>query len=685
MDVQTSANNAKSNMDKLREERDELAEKVKHAEEKLKTTERELANARANCEKTEEEKQRLCSELEAVRNSEDSLSNELWTLKKEQIANDARRKELIEKISRLTAEVDSLREKISALEAHDSSLAVEMTALREEKKTWNEKEKELEGVETERDELRRKLGDLQQTYEEMQKRLEVNELESQRVQEHCNALEADIIEQRKQAAKVGELSEILQLREEEIDSLKGKVRIFEEEQLIAEVKSANLKEEVEALTNTLADRDESLARCETELAALRMELAEHRERVSVTHVQSSVELKRSEETINHLRDDNVRLERELFLAHEQLESTRSELGAVRQSLEHSEALAIAARNENQRLVEEVERAVFEREQTFAMAGEGKEAAARVLALERSIAQLKGEHDEKMEQVLGDLEASEQRVRTLTDSAEQARLQCEESTRKMESYRERFELAVQEIESLTRANEEVRHLESALEQNRSEKAKLYENLTNLQSYVDRVVAEKDALLAQLAALNGQLDERTNRLRQAGEAKMDTTLRIVELESQIAVLLRERDKANEHSPDTPSSSGINQSAPTEHVAVQIELEGNRENAEINQLRTDLQRAERRIAELEEFEQMVGDTAALLSSEPSQSEHSETVDSSRFVSASTPFPSLVTLLSRRISALRRRPQRALLPYFRYALAGYIVLIHMMIIHSWFFANCL
>ncbi|KHJ82263.1 hypothetical protein OESDEN_18045 [Oesophagostomum dentatum] len=102
---------------------------------------------------------------------------------------------------------------------------------------------------------------------------------------------------------------------------------------------------------------------------------------------------------------------------------------------------------------------------------------------------------------------------------------------MESYRERFELAVQEIESLTRANEEVRHLESALEQNRSEKAKLYENLTNLQS-------------------------------------------IVELESQIAVLLRERDKANEHSPDTPSSSGINQSAPTEHVAVQIELEGNHE---------------------------------------------------------------------------------------------------------------
>ena len=62
-------------------------------------------------------------------------------------------------------------------------------------------------------------------------------------------------------------------------------------------------------------------------------------------------------------------------------------------------------------------------------------------------------------------------------------------------------------------------------NRFEKSQLYENLTNLQSYVDRVVAEKDALLAQLATLNGQLDERTNRLRQAGEAKMDTTLRCI----------------------------------------------------------------------------------------------------------------------------------------------------------------
>ncbi|VDM74220.1 unnamed protein product, partial [Strongylus vulgaris] len=169
----------------------------------------------------------------------------------------------------------------------------------------------------------------------------------------------------------------------------------------------------------------------------------------------------------------------------------------------------------------------------------------------------------MEQVLGDLEASEQHVRTLTDSAQQARLQCDEAIRKMESYRERFELAVQEIESLARANEEVRHLEAALEQNRSEKAKLYEELTNSQTYIDRIVIEKDALLSQLTALNGQLDDRTNRLRQAGEAKMDTTLRIVELESQIATLLHERDQSTEHNPELPSTSGLSRAAPTEHV--------------------------------------------------------------------------------------------------------------------------
>ncbi|EPB73899.1 hypothetical protein ANCCEY_07009 [Ancylostoma ceylanicum] len=197
--------------------------------------------------------------------------------------------------------------------------------------------------------------------------------------------------------------------------------------------------------------------------------------------------------------------------------------------------------------------------------------------------------------------------------------------------------------------------------RSEKESLYGELNTLQSYVDRVAAEKDALLAQLANLSGQLDERNNRLRQAGESKMDTTLRIVELESQIAALTRERDNAA-HSPDAPSSSGMGGChPPTEHVAVQIEFE------------------------LEEFEQVVGDSHRLLNTELSRSsEHSEAAESSHFVSASTPLPSLVTLLSRRISALRRRPQRALMPYFRYAMAGYVIMLHMMLIHCWFFAGC-
>lgn len=46
--------------------------------------------------------------------------------------------------------------------------------------------------------------------------------------------------------------------------------------------------------------------------------------------------------------------------------------------------------------------------------------------------------------------------------------------------------------------------------------------------------------------------------------------MELESQIAALLRERDNAA-HSPEATSSSGVGGCpAPTEHVAVQIEFE-------------------------------------------------------------------------------------------------------------------
>ncbi|RCN49385.1 hypothetical protein ANCCAN_04470 [Ancylostoma caninum] len=643
--VQSSADSVNSSVQTLTEERDGLLTELTLTKERLCANEQELTSVLASFRKLEQETQELRSELESVRKSEASLSKELWAIGEELLGKEANQEELNEKNQQLSEELKLMLSKVSEVEAANISLTQELSVIHEEKKLWSERDQELKTVTSERDELRQRITDLDQAYKELQERLATNEFEYQSARERCSTLEAEVEEYKKLAVKMKGLTEELHSKESEIASLKDKRQLMEEEILIAAVNSEKLSEEIEVLKNSLSERDETVARCETELASLRMELAEHSERVNVTHVQSSVERKRSEETISHLRDDNIRLERELFIAHEQLECTRSELGAVRQSLEHSEALAMATRNENQRLVEELERAVFEREQTFIMAGEGREAASRVLALERTIAQLKGEHDEKMEQ--------------------------------MESWRERFELAAQEIESLTRANGEVRHLEAALEQSRSEKESLYGELNNLQSYVDRVVTEKDALLAQLANLSGQLDERNNRLRQAGESKMDTTLRIVELESQIASLMRERENAA-HSSDAPSTSGVGGCpAPTEH--------NEQDQAEIDQLRTDLQRAERRIAELEEFEQVVGDSHRLLNTELSRSsEHSEAAESSHFVSASTPLPSLVTLLSRRISALRRRPQRALMPYFRYAMAGYVIMLHMMLIHCWFFAGC-
>ncbi|VDP53481.1 unnamed protein product [Heligmosomoides polygyrus] len=441
-----------------------------------------------------------------------------------------------------------------------------------------------------------------------------------------------------------------------------------------------------------------------------------------------------------MRDDNVRLERELCLSHEQLECAKSELAALRLSIEHSDAAALKARNDNQRcefgttevgllaafalclraegglklagnrrdgravvvqwveewrgqmerLMEQLERALFEKEQTLAMAGEGREAATRVIALERSIAVLKSEHAERMKQALEDLEASEHKLRVLKDSAEQDRNQREEAVGKMESLRSRFELAAQEIESLTRSIEEVRHLESALEKSRTEQTALYEELTSQRSLLDRVLAEKDALLDQLTALNGQLDERTNRLRQVGEAKMDTTLRIVELESQVAALLRERDGVAGESEFNRASCNeltANISGPGAESAKQVavQIEGNIRPGEVERLRLDLQKAQERIAELEEFEGSVGDNHVLNADTSRSSDRLEGSEwPYQFISASTPFPSLVTLLSRRFSAFRHRPARALMPYFRLAMAAYSILLHIMLIHCWFFAVC-
>ncbi|KAK6734019.1 hypothetical protein RB195_017658 [Necator americanus] len=681
---QTCADDMKFNSDLSIRERDLLSEELKRTKQQLDITADELSTALRRCEEIEEERLKLESKLDAVRKSEESLSRELRAIGEEQLVKEAFQDQLVEKSAKLCEDVESLEKKVSDLEARNDVLTQELSVFHENEELCVRRDNELAAVTSERDDLLQRNASLDQANKDLYERLAAVEFDCQSARERCTSLEADLLELKDVTQKVDDLSVVLRSKENEVVSLKGKIQLLEEELLIAKVNSDTLSEQIEGLTITLADRNTSLARCEAECAALQIEVAEHNKKVNVQHLQSSVERKRSEETIIHLRDDNIRLEKELFFAHEQLESTRSELGAVRQSLEHSEALAMATRNENQRLVEQLEHAMFEREQTILMAGEGKEAAARVLTLERSIAQLKGEHDEKMEQVLGDLEASEQRLRVLNDKAEEAFRQRDDSARKMESWRERFELAAQEIESLTRAIGEVHRLEAALEQGNSERTALYQKLTTLQSYVDQVVAEKDALLAQLAALNGQLDERTNRLRQVGEAKMDTTLRIVELESQIAALLREREAA-ECSPDVPLSNGVSNSTPTEHVAVQIEFEDGQENTELLKLRTELQRAERRIAELEEFERVVGDSHRGLNAELLRSsQHSESTESSHFISASTPFPSLVTLLSRRLSAIRRRPQRALFPYFRYIMAGYAVMLHMMLIHCWFFAGC-
>ncbi|WKX93654.1 hypothetical protein Q1695_011145 [Nippostrongylus brasiliensis] len=635
--------------DKLNEaliERDRI-----HAE--LSASKKQLLEIEQKLEQSSEEKEKFCSELEQLQKSKDDLTEELRLLVDECASREALIEDLRaegQKLKNELANVTALAEERKSSADGIETLRADLLAVTAERDVLLEKSSQL-------DEANKKLGDklasLSVTSEERSQKLDFALREAQRY-----------------AADVDLLKEHLSVKDKEMELLRSKLEIVEEELIITGADALKLREKVEELNETIDDRDSYLSRCEEEIARLQIELRERQQRDNVNHVQSSVEMKRSEETISHLREDNVRLERELFLSHEQLECVKNELVSLRQTAEQSDAAALRARNDNQRLVEELERALFEKEQTLIMAGEGREAANRVIALERSITVLKSDHDEKMKQALEDLESSEQKLRGLKDSADQARIQRDDAVRKMESWRSKFELAAQEIESLNRSIGEVRHLEAALEMSRSEQTTLYEELSSQRSMLDRVLAEKDALLEQLTALNGQLDERTNRLRQAGEAKMDTTLRIVELESQIASLLRERENPIMTGSDNPSEPSVSaapvsqletRSTATEHVAVQIEIED--ERAELHRLRSDLQRAEQRIAELEEFEREVGDGQPLLHSEASRS--TDTVEGFEwphgFISASTPLPSLITLLSRRLAALRHRPSRALLPYFR------------------------
>nr|CDJ82429.1 unnamed protein product [Haemonchus contortus] len=689
----TAVKNAEANLKLVMEERDNVISELKNTKEQLHELEHDLSDALERCEVlTEEfnsERKKLQCELETARSAEESLVKELWKAEEESAAQNAIQEQMQEKMSRLLDESEALSLKMVEAAAQNEELMEEKESalkenmlLREEMQSIRDN---LVAACVHRDELLMKVSNM----EAINKMQENQSLSSATLEEHCASSGVVPATYKNESFSGSVVPEGQIIHNDEVVGLRERTKILEEELKFVRAEEKKLREQVGSLTEAVSTRESSLARYEVELVNLQVQLRERRERDTVTHLQSSVELKRSEETINHLRDDNVRLERELFLSHEQLECAKSEIIALQQSLERSEAIALTSRNDNQKLVEQLDRALFEKEQTLIMAGEGQEAAAKVIALERNIATLKSDYDEKLKQALEDLDSSEQQLRHLKDAAEQAYLQRDESFRKMESWRKRFELAAQEIESLIRSNEEVRHLEAALEKSRVEKSTLYEELSSQRSVLDRVLAEKDALLAQLAALNGQLDERTNRLRQAGEAKMDTTLRIVELESQIAALLREKDAVAGQEPGKSSNSGVNtdqsllQMNSTQHVAVQIENEA--ELAEIERLRSDLRRAEQRIIELEEFERNVGDNHRSSLEASHSSEHVNISEwPHHFVSASTPLPSLITLLSRRLSALRHHPTRAIMPYFRYAMTVYAVVLHFMLIHCWFLAGC-
>ncbi|PIO77795.1 viral A-type inclusion protein repeat-containing domain protein [Teladorsagia circumcincta] len=526
--VQSSVKLSEDNLKLVKEERDRVVDELSKAKEQLREFEHDLSDALERCEVLTEgftaERKKLKDELETVKRSEESLVRELWKAEEERAAKSAIHEQVQEKMTTLFNESQSLSLKLVEVKAQNEELLKGRELAEEQSKMLRSEVRsvrdDLVAACGQRDALLTEVSELDAANKELHDRL----LVFASIEERCFSLEAALEKSQKCADEANALKEKLVSKDADMDILREKTQMMEDELLVAGAEAEKLREEVESLTQAVSARDSSLAR----------------------------------------------------------------------------------------LVEELERALFEKEQTLIMAGEGRDAAARVIALERNITKLKSEYDEKMKQ--------------------------------MESLRKRLELAVQEIESLTRSNEEVRHLEAALEKSRIEKSTLYDELSSQRSMLDRVLAEKDALLAQLTALNGQLDERTNRLRQAGEAKMDTTLRqvikrcsrvefkhnvrnifrIVELESQITALLRERDKIVEQDPETPSCSGLeeNRSAfrmiPTEHVAVQIENEA--EHAEIERLRSDLQRAEQRIAELEEFERSVGDSHRLLPEAQRSSDHAD-----------------------------------------------------------------
>ncbi|CAD6195672.1 unnamed protein product [Caenorhabditis auriculariae] len=557
------------------------------------------------------EKYSMMDTLEELRIEKEELLDHMEVFD-QRVSSDKKKKQL---------EIDNLREDLRVLKKNGEDLALKLTESNEkyecivskldaEKKTSQlimEKNAELESLSEQKTHL--------EDYKVESER-QITDLEQQLLAANQKTEEL-ISEKSEQTAMILGYQDCLR------DCNDQKLRIRELEQAIIEQENRN--------------------------SYLNAELERSQTKINVTSVGSADDVKIEEEVVDHLKQDNVRLERELFSAHESLDNLQAETSELRRAVEIMNIASMEASNEANKLRLALEKAMFEKEQAL-MANDGRDATNRVLELERELADVRAECSEKMSEMMEELQTCEERLRLAVDCERSANEAKEEMEATALNWCNRFEEAAAANEALGREIDEVHHLEAALRGVREENAAMAVLVDDLKTENGRLVEEGQVLRQQISQMNDVLKTRTERLLQAGEAKMDHTKKIVELESKLANALQAQtaEEKVEESPKTPETLGIN--VPEKKKSCEIVIEP---------------------------EEDVGGWGV----DDVDSDEFLNSSSSGLIAATSPLPSFLSRFSRRFRLWQHHRNIAVFPYFRYAAAGYFIFVHFLLLHCFLF----
>lgn len=557
--------------ERLQQQYREQLELNKNAEVSLESARQELA-------RLVHEHESASAQLEAVRRERDELALRLESSERERATLEAERRALASEVAELRrqkVEQEAAQSALSARyraeeEAWRQREAAARAALEELEKRWQEARQRAEEesararallersetLERERTKLQEQLAAALSDLERVSTRLVESEEASRVWQERCTRLEERLQEElRRQEQLRAWAEEQSASLEEEKKALLEKLFALEHDleqaalardaarsdyQAAAE-KLAELSARYEEARALLVAAEQARAAADAELGRLQIALAEERNvaesaqralRAELQALRSEWERLHGQLPLLRARldqEEKLRLQRD-----QELQDLQRAYAEVRQQLADKAVVARQADTLARRVVElEQALATAKAEAARAQTQTASEWEARVVALERELAAVRGE-----------VEAAERARAATAEELEVLRQVHEESQvladRKLAALRESVDRLLQERQRL---EHELAESEKRIEAQRATVLELQQSAEAVRSERDRAAEQVRQLGEQLAAAQRQLEQLAQTAAQAAEEAARTRAERERLAAEVEALLREQAAARE----------------------------------------------------------------------------------------------------------------------------------------------